>query len=86
MQKLLGSCYTYSMRNRAAKREISKVLAGGEVARFASPTEIAKRGGRREMTRAEFITYRVHGHREAWIARELLNGQRRYRRRPVRVA
>ena len=53
---------------------------------FASPTEITKRGGRREMTKAEFITYRVHGHREAWIARELLNGQRRYRRRPVRVA
>jgi DNA primase large subunit len=78
--------YAYGMRNRAAKRNIQKVVTGATTALFASPTEIAKRGGRREMTIAEFIAYRVHGHREAWIARELLNGQRRYRRRPVRVA
>lgn len=78
--------YTYSMRNRAAKRNISEAVTGQTVVRFESPTEIAKRGGRREMTAAEFIAYRVHGHRAAWIARELLNDQRRYRRRPVRVA
>lgn len=53
---------------------------------FASPTEIAKRGGRRQMTKAEFITFRIHGHRTEWMARELKDMHCRYRRRPVRVA
>jgi hypothetical protein len=53
---------------------------------FASPTEIAKRGGRRQMTRAEYITFRIHGHRGADMARELKDMHCRYRRRPVRVA
>ena len=74
------------MKSRSTKRNHQNVLAGLVRVNFQSPTIIARLGGRKEMTREEYITHRIHGHRAEWIARELLNGQRRYRRRPVRVA
>jgi hypothetical protein len=49
---------------RTEKTEHQSMIAGlgsrGIVAvTFQSPTEIAKRGGRREMTRAEYIAHRM---------------------------
>lgn len=52
---------------------------------FASPTLIRQRGGRRRMTRSEYIVHRMsRGFQNADMARDLYDSARRYRRRPVR--
>jgi hypothetical protein len=77
---------TMTRTEKATHQDIITNVGHGFVAmEFASPTEIRRRGGRRKMTRGEYIVFLMgRGFRPRSMARDFYDSGRRYRRRPVR--